>query len=52
MAEDETLIAYSMNEEPLVYNSWQACERISWFVWSGTLFRLKKLKQFSQENHE
>ena len=55
MAEDERLIAYCTNEEPLVYNSWQECEGIGWFVWSVWFFWLKEtnqMNQINQENHE
>ena len=42
-------IAYSTNEELLVYNSWQECEGIGWFFW---LNETNHMNQISQENHE
>jgi hypothetical protein len=46
---DSLRIAYSTNEELLVYISWQECEGIGWFVWLNETIQMN---QISQENHE
>ena len=45
----EWRIAYSTNEELLVYISWQECEGIAWFIWLNETIQMN---QISQENHE
>ena len=45
-------IAYSTNEELLVYNSWQECEGIGWFVRSVWFFWLSETNHMNQISQE
>ena len=38
-------IAYSTNEELLVYNSWQECEGIGWFFWLNETNHMNQISQ-------